>query len=283
MTLSKQIFSLLCLTLSGCSVLHDSSSKPVTVLLDEASFVAQDFKLVYALHHTKVPDENMTFVIESDGRRWPTVHRPPIDPSPARSIAIGIALEESKWGSVTYIGRPCQYGQRHLLLECEPTLWSDARYGETVISEINRVIDDFVLRNKIKNIHLVGHSGGGVVATLIAARRNDVDCVVSIAAPLDTDKWSRVMGVSKLSHSYNPKDFYRQLLSIPQDHLAGSDDRIVPPDSIVPEDGKAGFRVKILKGFNHFSPWLEKWDQIRASTCLPHKTFKVNPIINRSG
>lgn len=268
--MSKTILGLLCLALAGCSMFHRAGSQPITTLASEPRFHARDYKLVLAYYQLSAASDAMTFVIESDGRRWPSRHRPPTDPSPSNSLAIGLAIEESKWGSVAYIGRPCQYGQRHLRDECNPKLWTDDRYGETVISEVNRVIDDLIAATKVKRIRLIGHSGGGTVAAIVAARRTDVDCVITIAAPLDTDKWSKVMGTTRLHGSYNPSDLYDRVSGIPQDHLAGSDDRIVPPDSIATEAGKTGFQLRILSGFNHFSPWLEHWDRIRQSTCLTH-------------
>lgn len=74
-----------------------------------------------------------------------------------------------------------------------------------------------------KPVILVGHSGGGVLATLIAQRSPQVTAVVTLAAPLDTDRWTASHGYSPLYDSINPAQLPSRA-DIYQLHLTGSQD-----------------------------------------------------------
>lgn len=74
-----------------------------------------------------------------------------------------------------------------------------------------------------KPVILVGHSGGGVLATLIAQRSPKVTALVTLAAPLDTDSWTSSHGYSPLYDSISPVKLPSRA-DIYQLHLTGSQD-----------------------------------------------------------
>lgn len=120
-----------------------------------------------------------------------------------------------------------------------------------------------------EKVRLVGYSGGGTVVTLIAARRRDVSCLVTVAAPLDTMAWTRALGVSPLTGSLNPADQAPRLVSVPQTHMRGSKDALVPAAT------QSGYlrqipmaRVIDLSQSNHDCCWADDWRALRAQTCL---------------
>ena len=77
-------------------------------------------------------------------------------------------------------------------------------------------------------VRLVGYSGGGSVAVLVAAGRNDVGDIRTIAANLDTDAFVAYHEVSRMEGSLDPVSIAARLATIPQLHLVGGADAIVP-------------------------------------------------------
>ena len=166
--------------------------------------------------------------IEGDGVAWQSRRRLSLDPTPVTPIALALAAEDASRATVVYLGRPCQYGFP-AKNSCRPFLWTAARYGEVVIEAMNRRID--ALRTELEHdapITLIGYSGGGVVAALLAARRSDVHLLVTIAAPLDVDAWTRNANVSPLLASLSPANATGRLRGIRQHHFVGRDDTAVP-------------------------------------------------------
>jgi len=50
-------------------------------------------------------------------------------------------------------------------------------------------------------IQLIGYSGGGATAALIAARRDDISRLITVAGNLDHDKWTQLHTITPLTHS----------------------------------------------------------------------------------
>ena len=109
----------------------------------------------------------------------------------------------------------------------------------------------------------MGYSGSGSAAVLVAAHRDDVERLVTIAANLDTELWTRTLGVSPMDLSVNPKLVARDIRNIPQMHLTGSDNDLVPPTigrsflkyAELPESG----HLSIFQGHSHTCCWHRLW------------------------
>jgi pimeloyl-ACP methyl ester carboxylesterase len=142
----------------------------------------------------------------------------------------GVALDlaQSVGGNSVYIARPCQYLVGNRLNSCTKALWTSHRYSDTVIHSTNRAITAMKLRYQAKQIRLIGFSGGGTVASIVAALRDDVDLLVTIAGNLDHKRWTDFNQIDPLAGSLNPIDFSRALESVPQIHLIGERDDVVP-------------------------------------------------------
>lgn len=67
----------------------------------------------------------------------------------------------------------------------------------------------------------------GSVATLVAARRNDVHNLVTVAGVLDHELWTRNHYLSPLTGSLNADDAWPSLTDIAQIHYVGSADEII--------------------------------------------------------
>ena len=109
---------------------------------------------------------------------------------------------------------------------------------------------------------MVGFSGGGTVAALVSARRDDVDWLVSLSANLDHDAWTREGGLTTLSQSLNPTDFADELTQIPQLHLIGNEDEIVPFSVLTSYSSALGgeqVKLEVHEGFDHSCCWEDIW------------------------
>lgn len=226
-----------------------------------------------ALHQARVTPRLLTVFIEGDGAPWPRPASPPADPTPdnplALHLAVSHALHVAQPGeAVAYLARPCQYLTPQDLAHCPPQWWTTGRFGEAPLALLNAGLDQLRQRVPGASVRLVGYSGGGAVAALLAAKRADVECLVTVAAPLDTDAWTRIKNVSPLSESRNPADAATALRGRRMTHFSGTADNVVLPETNQRFMALAESRETSLQGFNHDSQWLSAWPELVPASCL---------------
>jgi pimeloyl-ACP methyl ester carboxylesterase len=111
---------------------------------------------------------------------------------------------------------------------------------------------------------LIGYSGGGTLAMLLAERLGPV-AVVTIGANLDVDAWARYHDYTPLRGSLDPGRRPPLSAEIFQLHLAGGKDTNVPPDLISPvvtRHPHAEFLV--IRDYDHRCCWEKIWSSILA-------------------
>lgn len=204
----------------------------------------------------------VTIYIEGDGLAWLSRAQPSADPTPRDPIGLRLAaLDDGP--NVIYLARPCQYIRT---AACDPAYWTGKRFAEEVVAGTSTAIDRLVSPGE--KIHLVGYSGGGGIAVLLAARRGDVLSLRTLAGNLDHATLSRVHDVSPMSGSLNPLDVADRLVSLPQTHYAGSDDRVVPPavaESFLRALGGSRCATLIeLRDVEHGEDWVRVWRSVHA-------------------
>lgn len=210
----------------------------------------------------------LTIYIEGDGAEWRGKYGPPKDPTPDNPLTLRLALRDPS-AQVAYLGRPCQYLERDALATCPPILWMQGRYGDEAVTMMSAAVDLMLLSANLQRARLVGYSGGGTMAALIAARRSDVTCLVTVASPLDTDAWTAAIEISPLNYSLNPLAHAGQLASMPQTHLAAADDALVPFHTLQRfREASPRARIELITAFDHDCCWVLAWEQLRARTCL---------------
>jgi predicted esterase len=209
----------------------------------------------------------LTVYIEGDGRSWITRNKLSPDPTPLNPLALKLAILDPS-PNVVYLARPCQYTPLHLNRVCSPEIWSDARFSETVISNMNHAIEKIKRETNAKQIHLVGFSGGAAIAVLVAARRHDIASLRTIAGDLDHVALSQYHKTTPLFNSLNPAAAAYQLVGMPQIHFAGEKDKVVPPfisAGFVSEITRQGGRCAkqfILKDATHHKEWEKAWPKL---------------------
>lgn len=210
-----------------------------------------------------LPAAVLTIYIEGDGLAWISGSMPSSDPTPVDPLALRLALSQPD-GNAAYLGRPCQYTGAE---NCAQKYWTHSRFAPEVIDAMNQAVDQLKKRFSAESLQLVGYSGGGAIAALIAQRRNDVAYLLTVAGNLDHAQWTSQHRISPLSGSLNPADGASSLKNLRQLHLVGGDDKNIPPaiaQSFVLKAGLEASAVKVLGSFDHRCCWAEQWPAIWA-------------------
>lgn len=167
-------------------------------------------------------------VIEGDGRAWLNMREPSMDPTPVDPVGWRLAKDVSQ-KTVLYLPRPCQYLNSDELDACSVTDWTDGRFAEKWVQRLNAAVDQAKRMSSARQIVLAGYSGGGVMAALVAARRDDVALLMTVASPLDHAAWTTHHKVTSLHASLSVVAVQQELARLPQLHVVGADDKVVPP------------------------------------------------------
>ena len=207
--------------------------------------------------------KTLVVYLEGDGFAYAHADQPSGDPTPTDPIALRMALADPTSRPVAWIGRPCQYTLPDHGRQCAKPYWTTHRYAPEMVDSIGTALDLLKQRAGASRLVLVGYSGGGAVAVLLAARRSDVDKVVTVAANLDLAYWTRRDGLAPLAGSLDPAGIAKAMGTIPQVHLTGAQDRTVGTDVVrsymaaLPAGAPA--RLVEIPDFTHACCWARDW------------------------
>lgn len=210
--------------------------------------------------------ERLTIYIEGDGFAWATSSQPSTNPTPINPVALTLALAHPA-GTAAYLARPCQYTMPRGNV-CNQRYWTNSRFAPDVIDAMNSAISALKYTFGARDLVLVGYSGGAAIAALVAARRDDVVELVTVAGNLDHRAWTSHHRIAPLSGSLNPADVAGRIAGIPQTHFIGERDRVIPP--ILALQWPAGFagsdrgNIRIVKSFDHSCCWERSWSQLTS-------------------
>ena len=224
-------------------------------------FTTADFIIYGATKTEKSSSDTLIVYIEGDGSAWRRKDEPGRNPTPRNPLALWLALKDPA-PKILYLARPGQF-QRAGDPRCLSSYWSLARYSEKVVKTFSTIIDRVKKEILVQKIGMVGYSGGGVLATLLAAYRDDVCWLATVASNLDHKSWCVQHKVTPLKNSLEPKKFADKLQNIPQIHFAGGRDQIVPPitiQSYIDELPKKDFiKIIVEEQFDHYCCWQKEW------------------------
>ncbi len=179
--------------------------------------------VVYAPRRDVVGDTVHVY-IEGDGVAWQWRYFVKSDPTPRKALMLNLMSKDK--GNTLYIGRPCYFGMV-LDDQCNADYWTFSRFSEKVVLSMVEVIAQRT--QQFRNIVLMGHSGGGALALLVAEKLPKVTAVVTLAGNIDTDAWTSHHRYTKLYGSINPATRAPLPASIRQLHLVGGNDTVIPP------------------------------------------------------
>ena len=197
--------------------------------------------------------------IEGDGQPWDVGGLLPADdPTPSRPLALHLMAKDDD--AALYLGRPC-YFDLATQSPCTTRYWTSARYSQQVVTSMATVLNDFTKAGSIRKIVLIGYSGGGALATLIASHLHTEVEVVTIAANLDTDAWTAAHGYLSLDESLNPIQSAR-LTGISHHHFAGGQDSNISARSVERFTRQHNGRFTRHDAFDHVCCWEDKWPSL---------------------
>jgi pimeloyl-ACP methyl ester carboxylesterase len=173
--------------------------------------------------------------------------------------------------NVVYLARPCQYSPLDLKTVCDSKYWSLARYSQEVVSALDSAISQIKLQYHAKQLNLIGYSGGGALAILIASQRADIASIRTVAGNLDLYSMDKIHDTTPLSESLDPLAVAKQVRHIPQLHFVGGKDHIVPEivaKNFVKEAGLDANAVVVINKASHNTQWDKHWPQLLQLECV---------------
>lgn len=254
--------------LAGCATIDrdanaDALAGPVGL---KRMIVKTDPFMLTTFARIRDPRQPVTVYIEGDGLAWLSRTEVSLDPTPREAMGLALAaLDPSP--NVVYLARPCQFTVRAKNPTCGIPYWTGKRFAPEVVAAMGQAVDQVAAQVPGQKINLVGYSGGGAVAVLVAARRSDVSSIRTVAGNLDHAEVNRLAKVSPLSGSLNAIDVAPQVANIPQIHFSGAADTVVPPVIAERFRGAAGgncVSVRNIPGTTHETGWRERWRELLA-------------------
>ncbi len=210
--------------------------------------------------------------IEGDGKPWIKHRYIAKDPTPENPLAFRLMMRDPN--NSLYLGRPCYFARFYNgnteSSNCDPTFWTSARYSEKVVDSMVAALEAVIATDAYSNVVLIGYSGGGTLAYLMAGRMEKIDRVITVAANLDHNAWTHYHGFSPLSGSLDPA---RTVIpqTVDQIHLRGAGDRNIPAmitENFVANDPE---NWVTFPAYDHICCWEENWPTILKSLIATSK------------
>jgi len=211
--------------------------------------------------------------IEGDGRPWSGRHTISSDPTIDKPLMLRLMVKDAS--PSIYLGRPCYNGMVGEAA-CWPWVWTHGRYSEAVVASMAAALQKLVQSQQIDELVLIGHSGGGTLAMLLAEHIQQTRMLITIAGNLDINQWTLKHGYSHLAGSLNPADRPPLSQSIVQFHFTGKQDTNVSPEPIQRlMKNHPGWNYIQVEGAGHETGWDNYFCQLLrliGSRCLPADT-----------
>jgi pimeloyl-ACP methyl ester carboxylesterase len=201
-------------------------------------------------------DEVVHVYLDGDGTPWEQNRWIADDPT-SRNPMILELMQQDKHPAI-FLGRPCYHGFNKSRV-CYNKYWTSHRYGREVIDSMVLALKHWLKQNPYQQIVLIGFSGGGTLAVLMAPNVPGIQEVVTLAANLDIDAWSAYHHYLPLNESMNPAKLklnggFKQL------HLAGLEDTVVPANLIKRfADMQPNASFIAYPHFDHHCCWVKEW------------------------
>lgn len=259
----RWLLSFTLMLLAGCQApltqLQELSTEHAHRVTLESS---RPFPLAMSLPLARPSGSRLRVYLEGDGHAWATATQPSLDPSPRTLLLARLAMSDPQ--PSVYLARPCQFVSSPA---CKPVVWTDQRFGQAALDSLDQALDRIRQHYGNRDFELIGYSGGAALALLLAAKRDDIAVVQTLAGNLSPRQWTQSLGLSPLHGSLEPLDRSERLARVAQRHFLGLDDRTVPPALYEHYRSALGPAACIesvrLPGVDHAEGWAAAWAQWR--------------------
>ena len=217
------------------------------------------FPLLLLAPQTAEKITRLRVYLEGDGHSWATATQPSLDPTPHNLLVPRLAVDDPTPNA--YLARPCQF---FMAAACQSALWTNRRFSQEVVTRLSQALDQLKQRYGNREFELVGYSGGAALALLLAAQRNDVTQVQTLAGNLSPRLWAKMKELSPLDGSLDPLDYRNRLALLPQRHLIGEADLITPSslaDRYQQALGSPLSQCVQVLGVSHDRGWEATWSR----------------------
>jgi pimeloyl-ACP methyl ester carboxylesterase len=181
-------------------------------------------------------------------------YRPP-DPTYSRPLMLNLMALDPHPGVL--LGRPGHHGA-----SSGPWYWTQGRYSEAVVESLVSAVES-LLDGHHPELVLIGHSGGGTLAMLMASRLPETRAVVTVAGNLDVSAWTSHHRDVPLDDSLNPADRPHDTAEIHQIHVVGGRDEQVPAHLSDVFIGRQPHALRMTyPGLDHACCWQSVWREV---------------------
>jgi len=210
----------------------------------------------HVLYHRDTPQNPhlLHVYLEGDGSPRSAMRYRPPDPTPQGGLVLRLmALDPTP---SILLGRPCQ----HAVAPCDAFYWTLGRYSEEVVESLVAALEAEREALGSPGVVLIGYSGGGALAMLMAERVVHTRAVITIAGNLDPARWALHHGYTQLSGSLDPAKRPPLDPEILQIHLVAEEDERVPPALTQHAIARQpGARRRVLAESDHTCCWESAW------------------------
>ena len=234
------------------------------------------------------PTKPTHLYIEGDGAAWLSRREPSLNPTPSDPVALRLAAADGS-PNVVYIARPCQFVPlKTPRNDCSVRDWTSDRFSPRVMGAYQAALDQ-ISRQYKNNItpsvhasasqstspfqgeekhgfHIIGYSGGGYIALMMAGTRPDVISVRTVAGNIDNNAFTTFHRVSPMPHTAPLSPYFQILSRVPQRHFIGEQDPQVPRDiaaayrASLPSD--RCITIDQIPSIDHHRGWVQQWPSL---------------------
>lgn len=205
--------------------------------------------------------------IEGDGQPVKFGGQPSADPTPRKPLLLSVMAQDPQ--PALYLGRPCYFDTADPA--CHWARWTLERYSEATVASLATALQRQI--GSGDELVLIGHSGGGTLAVLLAPRLAQTRAVITLAGNLDLGSWIQANDYSPLPACLDPQQQPPLPPQIRQWHVAGGRDAVIKAAWIQGfAASQPGAQLIVLEGADHYSPWadwLPGWLPTLDSTLAP--------------
>jgi hypothetical protein len=251
------------LAVFGCSTPAEKANRSAQALGFTREVVSgEPFRHLFYFNEGASNGSVLHVYIEHDGSPWLHEQWVSADPTPRSPVMLELMGNDA--APSVYLGRPC-YFQVDSSPPCSAQVWTHGRFSEQVVHSMTAALHGFIVRHGYRGIVLLGYSGGGTLATLLAERLPQTLAVVTVAGNLDIEHWAALHDYSPLAGSLNPVARPALPDTVLQRHYVGSRDQRVPP-AIARAFARTHPAATVIEEpeFDHICCWKQLWPKILA-------------------